>query len=61
VKVHSRDKGVTVATPEALAGMALICSDCGRLYCIDCAVREHAHLPTCEHCRRPGGVTIMTD
>lgn len=60
VKVHTAAK-VTVATPDALAGIALICGDCGRLFCTGCAQRDHPYLLTCDRCRRPGTVTIMTD
>jgi hypothetical protein len=46
-----------VATADALAGVPMICGDCGRLFCVDCATRRDANRPSCDRCERIGGVT----
>lgn len=48
---------VVIATPDALVGVAMICGDCGRLFCRDCAARRDSHWPSCDRCDRVGGVT----
>lgn len=48
---------IVVATVEAQAGSPLICGDCGRLFCVECSIRQHPNRPTCDRCQRVGGVT----
>ncbi|GAA3763341.1 hypothetical protein GCM10022225_56490 [Plantactinospora mayteni] len=49
---------VAVGVHGKLKGIALICGDCGRLHCVDCAVPGASPRPTCHWCRRPGSVTV---
>lgn len=50
---------MTVATMDVWTGIALICGDCGRLFCVDCALRRHPNLPSCDQCQEIGGVTAL--
>ncbi|RSM72375.1 hypothetical protein DMH04_42845 [Kibdelosporangium aridum] len=50
---------VILATTDTQTGSPLICGDCGRLLCLDCALRLHPHRPSCDRCRRVGGVTSL--
>ncbi|WP_281909086.1 hypothetical protein [Streptomyces olivaceus] len=49
---------MTVSHDGALDGIALICTECGRLIRRDCALAasDNPYLPKCHHCG--GGVTI---
>ena len=49
---------VAVAVQGELDGIALICGDCGRLHCVDCAAPGGSPRPTCHWCQRPDSVTI---
>ncbi|GHJ02922.1 hypothetical protein TPA0906_47870 [Streptomyces olivaceus] len=57
VRLQSQSS-VTVSHDGALDGIALICTECGRLICRDCALAasDNPYLPKCHHCG--GGVTI---
>lgn len=46
---------VTVSHDGALAGMALICTECGRLLCADCALAasNNPYMPKCDRCQSP--------
>jgi hypothetical protein len=49
---------IVVATHDAHATSPLICGNCGRLFCVDCATRRHPNRPSCDRCQRLGGVTL---
>jgi hypothetical protein len=53
---HTR---VVVSAVDAQAGSPLICGDCGRLFCVHCALRLHPNRPSCDRCRKVGGVTSL--
>lgn len=50
---------VVLGTKDAWVGRALICGDCGRLFCLDCSLWCHPNRSTCDQCKIVGGVTSL--
>lgn len=55
VKLH-RPGEVVIATPGSLGNRALICDDCGRIFCQPCSANLGEFIPECDSCH--GDITL---